>query len=239
MDGVKIQIAWQGSSDCQNCTIRSSALFAELNEDDFSKIQLPINEANFIAGAHVYHQGDTGECVFTLRTGYVKLLHLNEDGTERIVRLIKPGDLFGMESLLDANYENSAIALTAVSFCKIPSSVLKNLGEVSPRLHRQMMKKLSEALSESQLMFSELNTGKVEIRLARFLLRFSKIHDEQVCISPLFKREDMGLMMGVKFETISRALSHLKEINLISEIGRSSVQINDIQRLQKYCQDGI
>lgn len=237
MKDVEIKVAWQDKSDCQTCAIRSSVLFAELNEDDFSKIHLPINDIKFEQNSSIYKQGENGAHVFTLREGYVKLLRVNEDGTERIVRLIKQGDLFGLESLLSDKFESSAVAISPVYLCKIPVGVLKTLGENSPRLHRQMMKKWGEALSEYQSWFSEINTGRAELRLARFLLRLAH-ESSNLFIAPLFKREDMGLMMDIKLETVSRALASLVELDLISNIGRSSLVIKDLGRLKSFCQQG-
>ena len=237
MKPIEINVAWQGKSDCNSCSIRDSVLFAELNQEDFAKIHNPIDDIKFEADSLIYRQGDLGEFLYTLREGYIKLLHLNEDGTERIVRLIKQGDLFGMEALMGNSYEHSAIALRPIYVCKIPVAVLQTLGEQSPRLHRQMMKKWGEALSESQSWFSELNTGRVEIRLGRFLLRLAK-NLEGSFKAPLFRREDMGLMMGVKLETISRALTALAELNLIGDIGRTSLTIHDLVELRNFCQKG-
>jgi CRP-like cAMP-binding protein len=238
MKPIEINVAWQGKSDCSRCSIRDSVLFAELNEEDFSKIHAPINDVKYEQDSIIYQQGNQGEFLYTLREGYIKLLHLNEDGTQRIVRLIKQGDLFGMEALLGSAYEHAAIALRPIYVCKIPVGVLKSLGEQSPRLHRQMMKKWGEALSDSQSWFSELNTGRVELRLARFLLKLAKEVDGEI-VAPLFKREDMGLMMDVKLETISRALTGMSEVGLISHVGRTSVVVNDIQLLKNFCQQGM
>ena len=112
MKPVDIKIAWQGQSDCESCSIRSSALFAELNEDDFSKIHSPIDDLKYEANSLIYSQGESAQHVYTLRQGYLKLLHLNPDGTSRIVRLVKPGDLFGMEALLGDHYKLSLIHIS-------------------------------------------------------------------------------------------------------------------------------
>ncbi len=172
-----------------------------------------------------------------MRKGFIKLLHLNEDGTERIVRLIKQGDLFGMEALLSAPHENAAIALTPVHLCRLPASLILSLGEESPRLHRQMMKKWGEALSQSETWFSQLNTGRADLRIGRFLLALAK-EENGLTRSPLFKREDMGLMMDIKLETVSRSLASLSEKNLITEVSRSYVNIPDLEKLKKFCQQG-
>lgn len=238
MKTIEIKGAWQGSNDCMSCSIRSSALFAELNEDDFSKIHEPIDDLGYEANVGIYNQGNSADYLYTLREGYIKLLHINADGSGRIVRLVVPGDLFGMEALLDDNYANSAIALSNVHLCRIPKAIISSLGEESPRLHRQIVKKWGEALSQSESWFSEINTGRIEVRLARFFLRISKTYGE-MAVAPLFKREDMGLMMDVKFETISRALASMAEQGLISNITRLSIQIPNIERLRLFSQSSL
>ncbi|QWD86694.1 Crp/Fnr family transcriptional regulator [Polynucleobacter paludilacus] len=238
MKTIEIKSAWNGNSNCEACSIRSSALFAELNEEDFSKIHSPIDDLSFEAYANIYTQGDSSQSLYTLREGYIKLLHINPNGSSRIVRVALPGNLFGMEALLGEHYEHSAVALTNVRLCKIPKVIISSLGEESPRLHRQIVKKWGEALSQSESWFSEINTGRIEVRLAHFLLKLAKELGSSA-IAPLFRREDMGLMMDVKFETISRALASMAEQGLLTNITRLSVQIPSIEALRRFSERGI
>ena len=235
MKTIEIKSAWQGNSDCNSCSIRSSVLFAELNEEDFSKIHEPIDDLRFESNSGIYTQGDSAEYVYTLRDGYIKLLHINSDGSGRIVRLVVPGDLFGMESLLGDSYTHSAAALSNVHLCRIPKRIISSLGEESPRLHRQIVKKWGEALAQSESWFSEINTGRIEVRLARFFLRVAKVSGD-MAVAPVFKREDMGLMMDVKFETISRALASMADQGIISNVSRLSIQIPSIEKLKAFSQ---
>ncbi|MGV0963236.1 MAG: Crp/Fnr family transcriptional regulator [Polynucleobacter sp.] len=235
MKTIEIKSAWQGNSDCNACSIRSSVLFAELNEEDFSKIHEPIDDLRFEANSGIYTQGDAADYVYTLRDGYIKLLHINSDGSGRIVRLVVPGDLFGMEALLGDTYTHSAAALSNIHLCRIPKRIISSLGEESPRLHRQIVKKWGEALAQSESWFSEINTGRIEVRLARFFLRVAKVSGD-MAVAPLFKREDMGLMMDVKFETISRALASMADQGVISNVSRLSIQIPSIEKLKAFSQ---
>jgi CRP-like cAMP-binding protein len=115
--------------------------------------------------------------------------------------------------------------------------MIVTLGEESPRLHRQMMKKWGEALSQSETWFSQMNTGRADLRIARFLLALAKDY-EGIVKAPLFKREDMGLMMDIKLETVSRSLASLSEMNMVTDVGRSFVTIPDLEKLKKFCQQG-
>jgi DNA-binding transcriptional regulator YhcF (GntR family) len=49
----------------------------------------------------------------------------------------------------------------------------------------------------------------------------------------------MGLMMDVKFETISRALASMADQGLIANITRLSVQVPDIDTLRNFSERGI
>lgn len=238
MKTIEIKSAWQGNSDCNSCSIRSSVLFSELNEEDFSKIHEPIDDLRFEANSGIYTQGDAADYVYTLRDGYIKLLHINSDGSGRIVRLVAPGDLFGMEALLGDSYTHSAAALSNIHLCRIPKRIISSLGEESPRLHRQIVKKWGEALAQSESWFSEINTGRIEVRLARFFLRVAKVSGD-MAVAPVFKREDMGLMMDVKFETISRALASMADQGIISNVSRLSIQIPSIEKLKAFSQAGL
>jgi hypothetical protein len=49
----------------------------------------------------------------------------------------------------------------------------------------------------------------------------------------------MGLMMDVKFETISRALASMSELGLISNVSRLTVQIPDMGALRNFSERGL
>ena len=93
---IQIDSAWKGTSDCRNCGIRDMVLFADLNEQDFGEIHTPIDDMVFAADAPLYTEGQTALGVFTLRKGMVKLVRTTADGRERIVRVLRPGDVIAV-----------------------------------------------------------------------------------------------------------------------------------------------
>ena len=112
--------AWQGTADCRNCGIRDTVLFADLTEQDFNQIHTPIDDLAFASDAVLYTEGAPAVGVFSLRKGMVKLLRSTADGRERIVRVLRPGDVLGLEALATAHYDTEAVAMTEVHACRIP-----------------------------------------------------------------------------------------------------------------------
>ena len=124
---AKTDSAWRGTSDCRNCGIRQMVLFANLNEHDFAHIHAPIDDLEYAQGASLYAEGSAVQGVFTVRSGMVKLVRSTVDGRQRIVRVLRSGDVIGLEALALAQYDSDAIALTSVTVCRIPLGVIQKL----------------------------------------------------------------------------------------------------------------
>ncbi|HYH22674.1 MAG TPA: Crp/Fnr family transcriptional regulator [Azospirillum sp.] len=211
----QIDAAWKGTAECRNCGIRDLVLFADLAAPDFNLIHLPIDELVFQPGATLYDAGDDGRSLFTIRSGLVKLVQYLPDGTQRIVRLLRRGSVAGLEILVGAPYEHTAIALQSVSVCRIPHDVVERLNRETPRLHNQLMQRWHQALRQADEWLTELSTGSARQRLSRLLLQLSA--DEPERPVRIFGREDLGAMLGITMETASRTVAEFKRAGLITE----------------------
>lgn len=204
---IHIDSAWKGTSDCRDCGIRDMVLFADLNEQDFSEIHTPIDDLAYAADAVLYNEGQQALGLFTLRKGMVKLVRSTADGRERIVRVLRPGDVLGLEALATSRYDSEAVALVDVSVCRIPLSVLHHLSSHSSRLHLRLMQKWQHALKDADDWLADLNFGSARQRVASLAL---KMRDpDQPQFTSFFARDDMGAMLDLKLETVSREISAL------------------------------
>jgi CRP-like cAMP-binding protein len=229
---IKTESAWRGTSDCRNCGIRDMVLFADLNEQDFGMIHAPIDDLEIRAGTELFQEAAAAQGIFTLRTGLVKLVRATSDGRQRIVRVLRPGDVAGLEALAHSRYDTDAVALTDISVCRIPLAVIQALGAQSPRLHQRLMEKWSRTLKEADDWLADLNFGTARNRVCNFVLKMRSSTDAQYVT--LFAREDMGAMLDLKMETVSReisALVHEQALEPLDKSGRA-YRILDIERLQ-------
>jgi CRP-like cAMP-binding protein len=161
----------------------------------------------FVANAKIYSEGQQALGVFTLRKGMVKLVRATADGRERIVRVLRPGDVLGLEALATARFDSEAIALVESSMCRIPLSVLHHLSANSPRLHKRLMQKWQQALKDADDWLADLNFGSARQRVAALALKMRD--SEQPAFTTFFARDDMGAMLDIKLETVSREISGL------------------------------
>lgn len=221
---VPFKDAWSGEADCRHCSLRESVLFAGLKETDFEKIHQPINQFTLQPGQVLYHAGETGDRMFTIRSGLLKLVQYLPDGSQRIVRLVKTSDVAGLEALLSKPYEHDAVVMQRTEICCLPTSTVHTLGRDNPELHMELLKRWQHALSEADAWLTELSTGSARERVARMLLRLVRGEAKPECI--LFGREDLGAMLGITTETASRTIAEFKRQGLLTELGGNRYRID-------------
>ena len=208
----EIEAAWQGLASCEQCQIRDLVLFADLAGDDFNIVHMPIEDLWLPPGASLYQPGHAASHVYTVREGLLKLEQYLPDGNYRIVSLLGQGDVAGLEATVSDVYEHAAVALQPSKVCRIPKDVVARL---SPKLHRQLMKKWHDAVQRSHECTRELSTGSARQRVARL---FGLLAPASVNRCRLFGRDDLGALLGITTETASRIVAELKRSGVVTEI---------------------
>ena len=229
---IKTDSAWRGTADCRNCGIRDMVLFADLNDDDLKLIHAPIDDLAYAPGDTLLHMGEVAGCLMTLKVGLVKLVRNMPDGRQRIVRVLRPGDVIGLEAMFAPVYESEAVALTSVSVCRLPVEVIHRLNRETPRLHERLMAKWHQSLKEADAWLADLNFGNARQRLAGLILNMSAHQPEAAGEGHvlLFSREDMGAMLDLKLETVSRTLSAFIREGVVEPLDKHGRQYRILDR---------
>ena len=102
MEKLRTCTAWRGNADCLACDGRENAFFSGLPPDAIACLHVDVNNTGIAAGETLYPADAAAEFLWVLRTGTVKLLARALDGEPRIVRVLKPGDVAGIEGRLRA-----------------------------------------------------------------------------------------------------------------------------------------
>lgn len=164
----------------------------------------------------LFNEGQEGYAVYLLVGGMVQLFKTAEDGRETIIKIIRPGEMFGEVILFEQNsYPVSARALKKSGLVLIPRIQLHCLlNEESFRndFMRMMMSK-QRYLTERILY---LTAYDLEERLFRFLSTHYGMK-EQYTLS--ISKKDLASSIGTKPETLSRLLSRLEREGKITVAG--------------------
>ena len=222
---VNLTKVWDGShTDCLHCSLRSSALFSGLTEQDFESIHEPVEQVKLEPGDVLYQMGEAGRHLFTLRNGLIKLVQYLPDGTQRIVRLVRSTDVLGLEMLVGKKYEHEAVILRSSELCRYPMEAVTRLSQQNSVLHKDLMARWQKALTEADEWLTKLSTGSAKKRMANLLLRLIESEDSTECY--IFSREDIGSILSITIETASRTISEFKRVGLLKEIGQNHFDLD-------------
>jgi len=177
----------------------------------------------------VFHEGDTGDHVFLVRTGQIK------------VRISAPS---GREFLLAAidGRARSATALAMVPSELVVLSAADFLGslERDPKLALILLRQLSEQIRTASLRTAARSSARTRTRLAQRLLDIAETQAEYAkSDAPMQLRltqDDLAGWIGATRESTARALAELRTSGLI-RTGRLRVDIVNRQALEAVAKD--
>ncbi|TVO58028.1 Crp/Fnr family transcriptional regulator [Denitromonas ohlonensis] len=234
MTRVHLLSQWSGHTDCAKCPVRDSALFSSLAPEQIALVQGSLDDLKIEAKRVLYHQGARSDALYTVREGAIKLVRHGADGSARIVRIIKPGDLAGLEVLSGREYDASAIAIGPVRVCRLPLATLDRLRTIDSGLGQRMLEKAGDALAEAQLWLAELTAGSApaRVRVARLLLRLkTKPGSTEVF---RLASSDIAAILGITVETASRVIAAFKRSGVLTPPAAGSyVMTADSDRLMQ------
>jgi CRP/FNR family transcriptional regulator len=222
----------KGKGHCQSCQIRHLSIFAQLPTVRLVEIQaFQPSVVMYAPDETVYHQGDPAANAYTLRKGLVKLTKTLPNGRTQIVRVLRTGDLFGFDGFASEPYNHTATPLSEIEVCRLPLGELMELKKQNPEIENTMMRRWIQHLREAEDMMLELGAKKASERLASFLIRWCEGTGGSWVILPL-SRGEIGELLGLTIETVSRFLSDWKRQGFLNE-QRGSIQIQSVDGLRK------
>jgi CRP-like cAMP-binding protein len=210
---------------CPSCEVRSKALFGSLDGQKLDQVHHQITSQEGLADETLYTAGSSGMAVYTLRRGIVRFERVTKGGARRVVRLAGPGDLIGQEALLGRAYAEEAVACTAVHFCRIPTTVVKQMIQEDAMVRQAVLTRWQQALEQAEDWVTDLTTG---LSLRRFLVLLGRIaaFEPSSDLIWLPRREEIGAMLDISMETASRMVSALKREGVIELLPPSHARLD-------------
>ena len=160
--------------------LRRTPILRLLADHDLYALASHLQQLSFAVGEHIIKQGDDGDSMYFIVSGQVGISYRSEDGEERQVSVMEPGDFFGEASLLTGEPRSaSAVALARVDCYQLRKSGLQTFIQRLPELaedmsvvlaHRQMeLDSVREKLDRETAMRREAeNQNELLTRIRRF-----------------------------------------------------------------------
>jgi len=190
---------------------------------------------HFKAGQRIHALGQSFDALYLVNSGFIKTVLFDESGNEQVLNFPMKGDVLGMDSIHTSQYTSEAIALSDCDIILLPFKTIVGLSRSYEQLEQAIFVLMSRELSRQQLRLSMHGTSSAEARVAKFLLtlseRFFGLGYSKSTFNLRMTRNDIGSYLGLTLETVSRTLSALNELGIIS-VSQRHITINDAAALQ-------
>ncbi|MBT3601602.1 MAG: helix-turn-helix domain-containing protein [Candidatus Latescibacteria bacterium] len=188
----------------------------------------------------ILNEEDVSTHLYNVTEGVAKIYKHLPDGRQQVTGFLYPGDFLGIAK--SEFYAYSAESVTNIRLCRFNHADLENMFKKVPRLESWMLNTASNELIQAQDQLLLLGRKTAMERLCSFLLSLSKRAinrgESPHAIYLPMGRESIADYLGLTTETISRTFSKLKKSDIISSqnLGKSAVEISDMQALQEWAQ---
>lgn len=215
--------------------IRELPLFQRMAAPELDAVLARAVSRRYEAGTSVFEQGDPAECFFVLLHGRLRVTQVTPAGQQVVIRVVNPGDLFGIaKALRRPDYPGTATAVSeSVAICW-PMAEWDAILDAHPALAVNAMQTIGGRLQEAQARLRELATEEVERRVAHAVLRLGnqsgRKEPDGIRIDFPISKQDIAEMTGTTLHTVSRILSAWEAAGLV-EGGRQKLLLRDPHRL--------
>lgn len=186
------------------------------------------------AGQYLYRNGQPFHALYLVHAGFIKTCELSEDGREQVTGFRMRGDLLGVESIGLAMHTCDAVALEDSQVLDLPYPPVLAASRHIPELQVRLSSALAEEIRRDRSWMLTIGTLPAEQRVAAFLLdlaaRLARLGFSARHFILRMGRADIASFLMLKHETVSRALSHLEQLEYISVL-RREIRLLDIPSL--------
>jgi CRP/FNR family cyclic AMP-dependent transcriptional regulator len=220
-----------------NEVLREAPLFRELDDEAAAALRSSLTETRLRRGEVLFREGDSGDKLFIVTEGKVKLGKSSSDGRENLLAILGPGQMFGELSLFDPGPRSATV--TAVTDCVMQSlshdELLKWLTG-RPSVARGLLAQLGSRLRKANDVVADLVFSDVPGRVAKALLdlasRFGRTADDGVHVHHDLTQEELAQLVGASRETVNKALADFASRGWL-RLEPRSVVILDADRLRR------
>jgi CRP/FNR family transcriptional regulator, dissimilatory nitrate respiration regulator len=209
--------------------LRTVPYFARLDSATLHELAALATWHEYAPGGVVFLEGEMNTGLYSMHTGWVKVIKLSPDGREQVLRYFGPGEVFSEIGMFLARPNPAtAIALEPSALWQLHRAALQPLLTAHPDLLLQVMANLADRVAYLAGMVADLSLHTVEVRLARLLLDTAT--DGAVVRQSWLTQAELAARLGTVPDVLSRALRTLADAGLI-HVDRRQITILDQQGL--------
>ncbi len=190
--------------------LKQIPIFTDLDDDSLALIVSRGRKLTFRKGTILMSEGETGECMYVIQSGLVKIYVSDEDGNELILFVEGPGSYIGEISLLDdAPRTASAVTLEKTQVLVISKTAFIDCVTLNPEIAFKTIRAMTQRLRRATDTIRDLALKNVYQRLALKLIELSVETGDERYLPRKISQQELANMIGASREMVGKILSEL------------------------------
>jgi len=214
----------------------SDSVFRNLSQKDREALLGHLTSARIKKGGYIFSENEKFRGIICLVSGKAKIFRPGIAGREHILKLVKPGDLMGLQVLhSDGVWSSSALALEDSVVIIIDRHFMTRLLKNNAELAFNAGRLLAADLSHSYNKMVSLTQKHVRGRLAESILMIATIYgyqDDGMSLTASLSRNDIAHLSNMTTSNAIRTLSSFANEGII-RIKRRQITILDLPELTR------
>lgn len=218
---------------CQTCVVRNHAICSVLTVPEREVLSRMGRHVTIRRGETLIWEGDESALVANVIEGALKLSTSTADGREQIVGVVYPSDFIGRP--FGGTAQHSVTALSDARLCLFTRPAFDGFAHDYPQLQHKLLERTLTELDRARGWMLALGRKSASERVATFLLEMSERlggagdMDAGGCNQPSnqfelpLTRQQIGDLLGLTIETVSRQLTRLRQAGIIDLPDRRAV----------------
>jgi CRP/FNR family cyclic AMP-dependent transcriptional regulator len=207
--------------------LKMNPMFADLGVDELQRISGLCHTQQLRQGEMLFQKGDSGDALFGVRRGQIRIETGASDGTRLTLNFLGPGDLFGEVAVLDGQSRTAdATAGEATELFVLRREDFLSHLEREPRVAVKLIQLLCQRIRWMSERMEESVLQPLPVRLARRLCALAADFGSEVHIS----QEQLGVFVGAARESVNRQLQLWRKEKIL-DLQRGKVLLLDLPKL--------
>jgi CRP/FNR family transcriptional regulator len=208
----------------QALPLEANRLFEGLSLEERDRAVASCIRKRYARGERVFATGDRPEFVYLLEAGHVRLVSLEENGSERILHVFRPGDIFGEILFSVERRPFDAVAVDETRVAIMSRATFLQFLQTSPLCGMNFIRLISERLFTAEVDLAALSRTWTRPRLVHLLLKLANNLGEPTpqgtLITMPVTHETLANMIGASRVRVTSTLNQMRREGLLLKHGR-------------------
>ncbi len=204
--------------------LSANRLFEGLSPQERERAVASCIRKQYRRGERVFSTGDPPEFLYLLEAGHVQLVSLEENGSERILHIFSPGDIFGEILFSIERRPFDTIAVDEARIAIMSKATFLEFQRTTPAWALNFIRMVSDRLFTAERDLAALSRTWTRPRLVHLLLKLADTLGRETpqgtMITVPITHEILANMIGASRVRVTSTLGQLKRDGLVSKQGR-------------------